>query len=261
MAACPTIRRPSTARCASRTTTGTTPKRPPASAAPGLAAVPAAALEAALPHLAAQERPARGDEPLTHFFHCWRFPDHHACAVALIERQQVENDQLLRRQPEPQPAPELAVPLAGGVAVAALECIRQAYEPGTIAHDTAHKAVDDCHAALRANAATTAAAREPERAPGHMMVMRGTIAVRDAEIGQLRARVADAIEERDDYAARVNAANRSCAKVAAERNDLRDLLDEVGTLAANAPEDGDSFGLLEEIAMRIGAADVPEGAG
>lgn len=34
-------------------------------------------------------------EPLTHFFHCWRFPAHHACAVALIERQQVENDGLL----------------------------------------------------------------------------------------------------------------------------------------------------------------------
>jgi hypothetical protein len=37
------------------------------------------------------------DEPLTHFFHCWRFPDHHRCAVALIERQSQENDQLLVR--------------------------------------------------------------------------------------------------------------------------------------------------------------------
>lgn len=36
-----------------------------------------------------------GDAPLTHFFHCWRSPDHHACAVALIERQQEENDRLL----------------------------------------------------------------------------------------------------------------------------------------------------------------------
>jgi hypothetical protein len=35
------------------------------------------------------------DEPLTHFFHCWRFPDHHRCAVALIERQARENDRLL----------------------------------------------------------------------------------------------------------------------------------------------------------------------
>lgn len=38
-----------------------------------------------------------GDEPLTHFFHCWRFPDHHRCAVALIERQAEENDHLIRR--------------------------------------------------------------------------------------------------------------------------------------------------------------------
>lgn len=36
-------------------------------------------------------------EPLTHFFHCWRFPDHHRCAVALIERQSEENDELLAR--------------------------------------------------------------------------------------------------------------------------------------------------------------------
>ena len=35
--------------------------------------------------------------PLTHFFHCWRFPDHHACAVALIERQAAENDALIVR--------------------------------------------------------------------------------------------------------------------------------------------------------------------
>jgi hypothetical protein len=39
---------------------------------------------------------------------------------------------------------------------------------------------------------------------------------------------------------------------------LRDLLDEIGTLAANAPEDGDSFGVLEEIAMQIAAVDVPD---
>jgi hypothetical protein len=45
----------------------------------------------------AQERPEPSGEPLTHFFHCWRFPDHHACAVALIERQQEENDALLVR--------------------------------------------------------------------------------------------------------------------------------------------------------------------
>lgn len=40
---------------------------------------------------------------------------------------------------------------------------------------------------------------------------------------------------------------------------LRELLDEVGVLAANAPEDGDgAFTACEEIAMRIAAADVPE---
>jgi hypothetical protein len=43
----------------------------------------------------------------------------------------------------------------------------------------------------------------------------------------------------------------------AERDELRELLDDIGVTAANAPEDGDSFGLLEQIAMRIAAADVP----
>lgn len=46
--------------------------------------------------------------------------------------------------------------------------------------------------------------------------------------------------------------------VTAERDELRELLDEIGVLAANAPEDGDSFGLLEVIAMRIAAIGVPE---
>jgi hypothetical protein len=44
----------------------------------------------------------------------------------------------------------------------------------------------------------------------------------------------------------------------AERDKYRKLLDEIGVTAANAPEDGDSFGLLEEIAMRIAAAGVPD---
>jgi hypothetical protein len=38
--------------------------------------------------------------------------------------------------------------------------------------------------------------------------------------------------------------------------DLRELLDEIGVMAANAPEDGDSFAVLMEIAMRIAAHDV-----
>lgn len=47
-------------------------------------------------------------------------------------------------------------------------------------------------------------------------------------------------------------------EVIAQRDELRELLDEIGVTAANVPEDGDSFGLLEEIAMRIGAAGVPD---
>jgi hypothetical protein len=43
-----------------------------------------------------------------------------------------------------------------------------------------------------------------------------------------------------------------------ERDKYRELLDEIGVIAANAPEDGDSFGLLEQIAMRIAAIDVPD---
>jgi hypothetical protein len=39
--------------------------------------------------------PDDGSEPLTHFFHCWRFASHHRCAVALIERQAQESDGLL----------------------------------------------------------------------------------------------------------------------------------------------------------------------
>jgi len=48
---------------------------------------------------------------------------------------------------------------------------------------------------------------------------------------------------------------RTAWRLADER---RELLDEIGTLAANAPEDGDSFAVLEDIAMRIAAHGVPE---
>jgi hypothetical protein len=48
------------------------------------------------------------------------------------------------------------------------------------------------------------------------------------------------------------------ADLMAERDELRNLLDEIGVMAANAPEDGDSFGVLEQIAMRIAAAGVPD---
>ena len=51
-------------------------------------------------------------------------------------------------------APEARpVPLPDGIALAALECIRQAHEPGTMAHDTACKAIDDTEAARQRNAA------------------------------------------------------------------------------------------------------------
>jgi hypothetical protein len=43
-----------------------------------------------------------------------------------------------------------------------------------------------------------------------------------------------------------------------EADRLRELLDEIGVMAANAPEEGDSFGVLEQIAMRVAAIDVPD---
>lgn len=63
--------------------------------------------------------------------------------------------------------------------------------------------------------------------------------------------------------------HRACGKLLKEARDerdatraelaaLRELLDEIGTLAANAPEDGDAFGVCEQIAMRIAAVDVPD---
>lgn len=57
-----------------------------------------------------------------------------------------------------------------------------------------------------------------------------------------------------------NADDRYCARyweLSAEVDRLRELLDEVGTLAANAPED-DAFAVCEDIAMRIAAIDVPD---
>lgn len=48
------------------------------------------------------------------------------------------------------------------------------------------------------------------------------------------------------------------ADVTQQRDDLRELLDQVGVLAANAPEDDGSFAVCEQIAMRIAAAGVPD---
>lgn len=49
-------------------------------------------------------------------------------------------------------------------------------------------------------------------------------------------------------------------RLAAANRMLRELLGEVGVMAANAPEDGDSFAVCEEIAMRVAAAGVPDSA-
>lgn len=54
--------------------------------------------------------------------------------------------------------------------------------------------------------------------------------------------------------------DRHCPRyweLSAEITKLRELLDEVGTLAANAPED-DAFSVCEDIAMRIAAHGVPD---
>ena len=47
-------------------------------------------------------------------------------------------------------------------------------------------------------------------------------------------------------------------RVSETADHLRELLDEIGVMSANAPEDGDSFGVLEEITMRIAAVDLPD---
>jgi hypothetical protein len=53
-------------------------------------------------------------------------------------------------------------------------------------------------------------------------------------------------------------AGTGCADCRAEAKlaGLSELLEEIGVLAANAPEDGDLLGVLEEIAMRVAAAGV-----
>ena len=51
--------------------------------------------------------------------------------------------------------------------------------------------------------------------------------------------------------------SRESSQRGARLDKALELLDEIGVMAANAPEDGDSFGLLETIAMRIAAAGVP----
>ena len=53
-------------------------------------------------------------------------------------------------------------------------------------------------------------------------------------------------------------AREALSAVMAEHRQLRELVDEIGVMAANAPEDGDSFAVCEEIAMRIAAHGIPE---
>lgn len=90
---------------------------------------------------------------------------------------------------------------------------------------------------LRDNPSVTiAAAAEPQPAPAPAAAM------------------AEHAELEDAYAA----AHGRVAELEGELAALRGLLDEIGVMAANAPEDGDSFGLLEQIAMRIAAIDVPD---
>jgi hypothetical protein len=64
-------------------------------------------------------------------------------------------------------------------------------------------------------------------------------------------------ERREDRAELENQVARG-DRLEGQNEDLRSLLDGVGVMAANAPEDGDSFGVLEQIAMRIAAVDVPD---
>ena len=95
----------------------------------------------------------------------------------------------------------------------------------------------------------------------------------EAEIADLRAKLAALTAEKPRWTKRFGpvvacdhaeledayaAAHGRITEVEAERDKYRELLDEIGVMAANAPEDGDSFGLLEQIAMRIAAVDVPD---
>jgi hypothetical protein len=96
---------------------------------------------------------------------------------------------------------------------------------------------------------------QPQPAPGPAAATPYLDALSDA----LTRKVSEAEAERDDYAARLKAADQSWTQVATERDGLRELLDDIGTLAANAPEDGDCLAVLEDITMRIAAHGIPEG--
>jgi hypothetical protein len=70
-----------------------------------------------------------------------------------------------------------------------------------------------------------------------------------------------AMERRADWEAAAQAVLDAQQRQPAPGADrYRGLLDEIGVMAANAPEDGDSFAVLERIAMMAAAADVPDSA-
>jgi hypothetical protein len=92
----------------------------------------------------------------------------------------------------------------------------------------------------------------PEKTPGYVAYV--TMAERPTNITAESWRLIDE-NERADWEAVAQAVRDPLER---EIADLRALLDGIGVMAANAPEDGDSFGLLEEIAMRVAAAGVPD---
>jgi hypothetical protein len=57
-----------------------------------------------------------------------------------------------------------------------------------------------------------------------------------------------------------NRVSDTADRLRAQAARYRDRLTQVGTLAANADEDGDLFGLLQDIAMKVAAVDVPDSA-
>jgi hypothetical protein len=134
----------------------------------------------------------------------------------------------------------------------------------TGAHDCRTRGnCDDCAAcydAVMNLADRYAAARELQPAPelaAKPMPRVDWARVSEAAADRERERD-EARADRDDYAARLRAADQSWTRLSVERDSLRELLDEIGVMAANAPEGGDSFGLLEDIAMRIAAVGVPD---
>ena len=130
---------------------------------------------------------------------------------------------LAAQPPQPAPGVHSWAEMSGTerkleIALTALDEIHVANPSGTHAHDTAHAAMDRM-------------SELPERKPAP----------------ELAAARFDAEQAREALSA-----------VMAEHRQLRELVDEIGVMAANAPEDGDSFAVCEEIAMRIAAHGIPE---